>query len=152
MNRQLIETGMKRSALHCGRRLMLLLALWSCACETPVHVAVTEGSFPQFTCDYANRLSDLVIFRIPPDYLGKGGFPMDILNDQTKVWEIVRERDKPIDLITYGVVPKGMTERLVAKPLEEGAYYLVMCEQNGNGGCYGTSFIVENGKAVKTKN
>lgn len=77
---------------------------------------------------------------------------MDILNDQTIVWEIVGERDKPKDPITYGVVPKGMRERLVAKPLEEGAYYLVMCGQNGNGGCYGTSFIVENGKAVRTKN
>lgn len=52
----------------------------------------------------------------------------------------------------YGVVPKGMREKIAAKPLEEGAYYLVMCGQNGKGGCYGTSFIVENGKAVPTKN
>lgn len=130
-------------------RLLLLLALGTSACETPVHVGITEDTYPQFTCDYEDRLLDLVVFHIPPEYLGKGGFPGDILNDKTMVWEIVGERDKPQEPITYGVVPEGMRERTVAKALEEGAYYLVMCGQNGNGGCYGTSFIVKNGKAVK---
>jgi len=150
MNRR--YDGMKKPAIHRGIRVLLVLALASSACETPVHLSVTEGRLPQFTCDYSDRLSDMAIFRIPPEYLGKGGFPVTILNDQTMVWEVVGARDKPADSITYGVVPKGMREKFAAKPLEEGAYYLVMCGQNGNGGCYGTSFIVENGKAVPTKN
>lgn len=136
----------------CFLRLLLLLSIGFCACETPVHVSVTEGKAPQFICDYPNRLSDLVIFRIPDEYLGKGGFPGEILDDRTAVWEIYGVRDEPRDPITYGVVPRGMKERVVAKPLQEGAYYLVMCGQNGNGGCYGTTFVVENGKAVKPNN
>ena len=125
------------------------LTLLLVACETPVHMKLVEAEIPTFNCDYPDALIDLAIFRVPNEYAGKGGIPLSVLNVQAVVWEVSGQRRNPRVPITYGKVPDGMTERHSAKPLEEGGYYWVMCEQNGYGGCSGTSFVIQDGKAVR---
>ena len=128
--------------------VLLLLILLTCSCETRVHVRAIEGQTPTFTCDHPKALNGLIIFRIPNEYINQDGIPGDVLTEQAVVWGISGERQRPDVPITYGKLPAGMREFHSVKPLEEGGFYLIKCSQNDNGGCYGHTFVIQDGKAI----
>jgi hypothetical protein len=138
-----------RTKLRFHHVIVMMAVLMLSACETPLHVRLIEGQPPRFTADYLEALTYLTILRVPKEYAGSGMIPGDVLTEQAIVWEITGGTKHAKEPIMYGVVPEGMKERHAAKPLEEGGYYVVMCGQNRNGGCYGTRFIIQNGEGIK---
>jgi hypothetical protein len=133
---------------------LFLLVLLSASCETPVNIDLIEGNPPVFTSTYPNAITGLSVCKIPKQYMEKEylethqGIPGEILNEQTFVWSI-SSNNTTIKQITYGILPTGWTQRVPAKPLEEGGFYLILCSQNRNGGCYGPYFVIKNGKALR---
>jgi hypothetical protein len=144
-----------QSALYLpSYNFLFLLVLLSASCETPLHIKLIEGNPQKFTSPYQDALTGLQIYQIPKQYMGKEyqethqGIPGEILNDQTLVWSI-SSNNTTIAQITYGILPDGWIQRVPAKPLEEGGFYLIRCSQNRNGGCYGPYFVIKNGEALR---
>lgn len=130
-------------------KALLATALFLCGCESPVRTFLIEENPPKFSFNDPDRIAELVIFRIPKDHEGDYGYGEAVINRKNVVWEISGRLIPPVTSISYGSAPDGMIEGTPAVPLVEGGHYFVWCEQNGNGGCLGTSFMIKNGETQR---
>ena len=130
-------------------RLILATTLFLSGCESPVRTFLIEEYPPKFSFNDPDRVSELVIFLIPKDHEEDYGYGEAVINKKNVVWEISGRLIPPDTSISYGSAPKGMIEGTPPMPLVEGGHYFVWCEQNGNGGCLGTSFMIKNGKTER---
>jgi hypothetical protein len=131
--------------------VLLVTVLFLSGCESPVKTFLIEENPPKFSFNDPDRISEVVIFLIPKDHEGEYGYDGAVINRKNVVWEISGRLVPPDTSISYSSTPKGMIEKASAMPLVEGGHYFVWCEQNGNGGCLGTSFMIKNGKTEHLK-
>ena len=140
---------MDRKQMILGIKLLLVTALFLPGCESQVRTFLVEENPPKFSFNDPDRISELVIFHIPKDHEGDYGYRDVVINRKNVVWEISGRLIPPDTSISYGSAPKGMIEGTPPMPLVEGGHYFVWCEQNGNGGGLGTSFMIKNGKTER---
>src|SRR4026207_203668 len=91
-------------------KLLLATALFLAGCESPVRTLLIEENPPKFSFNDPDRISELVIFRIPKDHEGDYGYGEAVINRKNVVWEISGRLIPPDTSISYGSAPKGMIE------------------------------------------
>jgi hypothetical protein len=129
--------------------IILLLALGSCSPHVG-SVNAEGGSQPRFTF-IGSSVSSLIVYRVPRKYLNKG-IALDAVtkNGSDTQWRIDGMHDARTP-INYGVVPKGMTEIVPAKPLSENTIYFastyVGTEETG--AFVGQYFRIQNGRTIE---
>jgi len=102
---------------------LILLSLQSC--EVPPEVRVTHTAPPAFTFSSGTVVDMRIVYHGKPASPRKGVFLDEMLEDKPNIlWMIEGKHDNRVP-ITYGSVPTGMKETVLAKPLAEGEEYLV---------------------------
>jgi hypothetical protein len=134
----------RHALVKLGFLWLLIVAFQSCEVSPEVRVQATYP--PTFTFSRGTLVDMLLVYHLRPEQAVKGIYLDEILEDKTNIsWIVEGKHDSQVP-IAYGSVPNGMHESVLAKPLIEGDYYMVLVASGVS-----ARFVIRNGNAEQIK-